>query len=146
MERALDIARICIAAELLGVAGEAFARSVDYLKQRKQFGALIGGFQALQHRAATLYCELELTRSAVLRALRASDESGAKLAALASLAKAKASETATLAVNEAVQMHGGIGMTDALDTGLFIKRAATLRQLFGDSYFHTDRFAALHGY
>jgi len=146
LERALDIGRICLAAEMLGVAGEAFARTVDYLKQRRQFGRVIGEFQALQHRAALLFCELELARSAVLRALRAIDEPDAALAPLASLAKAKAGEAAALAVNEAVQLHGGIGMTDEFEIGFFMKRAAALRQTFGDSYFHTDRYAALNGY
>ncbi len=146
LERALDIGRICLAAEMLGVAGEALARTVDYLRQRKQFGRAIGEFQALQHRAARLFCELELTRSAVLRALRAIDEPGTALAPFASLAKVKAGDTATLAVNEAVQMHGGIGMTDEFEIGFFMKRAGALRQIFGDSYYHTDRYAALNGY
>jgi acyl-CoA dehydrogenase len=146
LERALDIGRICLAAELLGVGGEAIARTVEYLKQRKQFGRVIGEFQALQHRAATMFCELELARSAVLRALRAIDEPHTALAPFASLAKARAGDAATLAVNEAVQLHGGIGMTDEFEIGFFMKRAATLRQLFGDSYFHADRYAALNGY
>ncbi|MBP9036114.1 MAG: acyl-CoA dehydrogenase [Pseudomonadales bacterium] len=146
LERALDIGRICLAAEMLGVAGEAFARTVAYLGQRRQFGRVIGEFQALQHRAAVLFCELELARSAVLRALRAIDEPHTALAPLASLAKARAGDAATLAVNEAVQLHGGIGMTDEFEIGFFVKRAAALRQIFGDSYFHTDRYAALNGY
>jgi alkylation response protein AidB-like acyl-CoA dehydrogenase len=146
LERALDVGRICLAAELLGVAGEAFARTVDYLKQRKQFGKVIGEFQALQHRAALVFCEIELTRSAVLRALRAIDAADPALASFASLAKAKASEAATLAVNEAVQLHGGIGMTDEFEIGFFMKRAGALRQIFGDGYFHGDRYAALSGY
>jgi alkylation response protein AidB-like acyl-CoA dehydrogenase len=146
LERALDIARICCAAELLGVASEVFARTVEYLKQRKQFGKQIGEFQALQHRAAQLFCDIELTRSAVLRALRAIDAQDSRLAALASLAKVKACDTATLAVNEAVQMHGGMGMTDEFEIGFFMKRAAALRQVYGDSYYHINRFAGLGGY
>ncbi|MBP8924361.1 MAG: acyl-CoA dehydrogenase family protein [Pseudomonadales bacterium] len=142
----LDTGRTCLAAELLGIADEAFARTLDYLKQRKQFGKLIGEFQALQHRAARLFCEIELCRSVVMRALRAIDEQHPRRAALASLAKARACETATLAVNEALQMHGGIGMTDEVDIGLFMKRAAAARQIFGDAHFHTDRYAALAGY
>ncbi len=142
----LDTGRVCLAAELLGIAEEAFARTLDYLKQRKQFGKLIGEFQALQHRAARLFCEIELCRSAVMRALRAIDEQHPRRAALASLAKARACETATLAVNEALQMHGGIGMTDEFDIGLFMKRAAGARQIFGDAHFHTDRYAVLAGY
>lgn len=146
LEYTLDVARVCAGAEQLGIAGEAFARTIEYLKQRRQFGRAIGEFQALQHRAAQLFCEIELARSAVLRALRAADAGEPRLAALASVAKVKAGDAATLAVNEAVQMHGGIGMTDAIDIGLFMKRAATLRQLFGDSYYHTDRYATLAGY
>lgn len=146
LAQTLDVGRICLAAELLGIAEEAFARTLDYLGQRRQFGKLIGEFQALQHRAAKLFCELELCRSALIRALRAIDEQHPRLAAFASLAKARACETATLAVNEAVQMHGGIGMTDAFDIGLFMKRAASARQIFGDTHFHTDRYAALAGY
>jgi len=146
LERALDVGRICLAAELLGVATEAFARTVDYLKQRRQFGRIIGEFQSLQHRAALVFCEIELTRSAVLRALRAVDAGDPRLASMASLAKAKAGDAATLAVNEAVQMHGGIGMTDDFEIGFFMKRAAALRQALGDGYFHCDRYAALAGY
>jgi alkylation response protein AidB-like acyl-CoA dehydrogenase len=146
LERALDVARCCAAAELLGVATEAFERTLDYLRQRTQFGRIIGEFQGLQHRAATLFCELELARSAVLGALRTADVADAPLAAAASLAKARATEVATLAVNEAVQMHGGIGMTDDFEIGFFMKRAAALRHTFGDAYFHTHRYAALAGY
>jgi len=146
LEHALDIARICCAAELLGVAAAVFERSVEYLKQRKQFGKQIGEFQALQHRAAQLFCDIELTRSAVLRALRAIDEQDPRLAALASVAKVKACDSATLAVNEAVQMHGGMGMTDEFEVGFFMKRAAALRQVYGDSYYHINRFAELGGY
>ena len=146
LAQALDVGHICLAAELLGIAEEAFARTLDYLRQRRQFGKLIGEFQALQHRAAILFCEIELCRSAVMRALRAIDEQHPRLAAFASLAKARACETATLAVNEAVQMHGGIGMTDEFDIGLFMKRAASARQIFGDAHFHTDRYATLAGY
>lgn len=146
LERALDVARCCAAAELLGVATEAFERTVDYLRQRRQFGRIIGEFQGLQHRAAVLFCELELARSAVLAALRTIDEPGAPLEAAASLAKAKATEAATLAVNEAVQMHGGIGMTDDFEIGFFMKRAVSLRMLFGDAYYHLDRYARLGAY
>ena len=146
LERVLDIGRICLAAELLGVASEAFERTLEYLKQRKQFGHLIGEFQGLQHRAAKLFCELELTRSVVLRALRAIDEPDTALAAHASLAKARANDTATLAVNEAVQLHGGIGMTDEFEIGFFIKRAGAARTLLGDSYHHIARYALQSGF
>jgi alkylation response protein AidB-like acyl-CoA dehydrogenase len=146
LERTLDIGRICLAAELLGIAAEVFERTLAYLRQRRQFGKLIGEFQALQHRAARLFCDMELARSAVMHALRAIDEDDAQLGLAASLAKARACETATLAVNEAVQMHGGIGMTDEFEIGFFMKRAAAARTLFGDAYFHTNRYAVLGGY
>jgi len=146
LQRALDIGAACQAAELLGIAGEAFERTLGYLKERKQFGVPIGSFQALQHRAALLFCELELSRSAVLKALQAIDADSADRSALASAAKVKTGRTAQLAVNEAVQMHGGIGMTDEFDMGFFMKRAAAARQEYGDHYYHLDRFARLKGY
>jgi alkylation response protein AidB-like acyl-CoA dehydrogenase len=131
---------------MLGSSAEAFGRTVQYLKDRKQFGVLIGSFQALKHRAAAMFCELELTRSAVLAALSAWDEGSKEAASLASLAKAKASDTFFLVGNEAVQMHGGIGMTDEHDIGLFLKRARVAQASFGDAPFHRDRYAALGGY
>lgn len=146
LERALDIGAVCTAAELLGMAQEAFERTIGYLKERKQFGVLIGSFQALQHRAAQLFCEIELTRSAVLAALQALEANGEDRSIKASMAKAKADKTAKLSVNEAVQMHGGIGMTDEFDIGFFMKRAAASRQAYGDAYYHADRFARLRGY
>jgi alkylation response protein AidB-like acyl-CoA dehydrogenase len=146
LQRALDIGAACQAAELLGISNEAFERTLGYLKERKQFGVPIGSFQALQHRAALLFCELELSRSAVLKALQAIDADSADRSTLASVAKAKTGKTAQLAVNEAVQMHGGIGMTDEFDIGFFMKRAAAARQDYGDHYYHVDRFAQLRGY
>lgn len=145
LDGALDRSRIVVAAELLGVAQEAFDRTVEYLRERKQFGVPIGSFQGLQHRAAHLFGELAVARSAVLKAMVSAD-AGKDIALLASVAKAKASKTAELATNEAVQMHGGIGMTDEFDIGFFIKRARVLQQLFGDFNFHADRFATLNGY
>ena len=129
----LDRARACLAAEMLGSSAEAFERTVQYLKDRKQFGVQIGTFQALKHRAAQMFCEIEATRSAVV-------------AALASLAKAKANDTFFLCGNEGVQMHGGIGMTDEHEIGFFMKRARVAQATFGDAAFHRDRYAALMGY
>jgi alkylation response protein AidB-like acyl-CoA dehydrogenase len=146
LEKALDIGAICSASEMLGIAQESFERTVEYLKERKQFGVAVGSFQALQHRAALLFCELHLSRSVVLRALQALDEDSTDRSLLASVAKVKCGETVKLAVNEAVQMHGGIGMTDEFDIGFFIKRAAATRQEYGDEYYHSDRFAKLRGY
>lgn len=146
LEAVLDMGRAGLAAEMLGVAGESFVRTVDYLKNREQFGEKIGSFQALQHRAAHLFCELELARSATLRALMALDEGDARAAVFVSLAKAKAGDVARLATNEAVQMHGGIGMTDDFDIGFFMKRARAAAETFGDSSFHGDRLAQMVGY
>jgi len=146
LSRALDIANIGLASELLGLSAEAFERTVEYLKERQQFGRVIGSFQGLQHRAAELFAELELGRSIVLKALQAIDEGNEQLPKLASAAKAKLSEIAQRATNEAVQMHGGIGMTDEHDIGFFIKRARVVQHCFGDYNYHLDRFAKLNGY
>ncbi len=142
----LDAGNVYLAAELLGIAQESFDRTLQYLKERKQFGVLIGSFQALQHRAADWWSQIELCKSVVLKALQAMDAADAKVPALASIAKAKLSEVAELATNEAIQMHAGIGMTDEYEIGFFIKRARPAQTLFGDNSYHTDRFALLNGY
>ena len=143
---ALSIANVHLAAELLGIANESFQRTLQYLKERKQFGIIIGSFQALQHRAAILWTEIELCKSIVLKALRALDDSPEEAALLASMAKAKTCEVAELATNEGIQMHGGIGMTDEYDVGFFLKRARVVQMLFGDRRYHLDRCAELSGY
>jgi alkylation response protein AidB-like acyl-CoA dehydrogenase len=142
----LDVARIGAAAELLGIAQESFERTIEYLKERKQFGVPIGSFQALQHRAAQLHTEIELSKSVVVKALHALDQGAADCAELASLAKAKLCATAHLACCEAIQMHGGIGVTDDFDIGFFLKRCRILEALYGDRNFHLDRYARLRGY
>jgi alkylation response protein AidB-like acyl-CoA dehydrogenase len=146
LEPVLDRGRVAIAAEMMGLAMEAFARTVEYLKEREQFGALIGSFQALQHRAAIMQAELELCRSVLLQALSAVDDTPDQLPLLASLAKASLNELVVLVTNEAVQMHGGIGVTDELEIGFFLKRARVAVQIFGDTGYHKDRYAALCGY
>jgi alkylation response protein AidB-like acyl-CoA dehydrogenase len=146
LESALDYARAGLAAEMLGSASEAFDRTVQYLKDRKQFGVAIGSFQALKHRAAQMFCEVEMTRSAVMAATAALDQGGNDAAALVSLAKAKANQTFFLCGNEGVQMHGGIGMTDEHEIGFFTKRARAAMATFGDTRFHQDRYARLMGY
>ena len=142
----LDIGRIAISSEMLGNAESAFETTLDYLKQRKQFGVLIGSFQALQHRAAEMFCELELTKSSVMAAMRAADENSNELQRMSSLAKTVAGETLHLVSNEAIQMHGGIGVTDEYDIGFFLKRARVAEQIFGSSKFHTERYANLSGF
>jgi hypothetical protein len=146
LDEALDFGRAAAAAELLGIADEVFERTLDYLKQRKQFGRLIGEFQALQHRAATLYVDIELARAALAKALHVLDTAPAGAAEAVAVAKAKCGSAATLAVQEAVQMHGGMGMTDQLDFGLFMKRARVLQELYGDSGWQMDRLARLRAY
>ena len=135
-----------MAAELLGIAQESFDRTLKYMKERKQFGAFIGSFQALQHRAAHWWSEIELCKSLVLKALQALDEGDERTPALASIAKAKLSEIAELSTNEAIQLHGGIGMTDEYEIGFFIKRARPAQMLFGDYNYHADRYALICGY
>lgn len=146
LQKVLDRGRIGMAAEMLGIAQETFERTIEYLKERKQFGVPVGSFQALQHRAAILFGEIELCKSVVLKALQAIDEDSDEVPLLASLAKAKCGQTASLATAEAVQMHGGIGMTDEFDIGFFMKRWRALNQQLGDSRYHLDRFASLKGY
>ena len=141
LEHALNAGRAGVSAELLGVAGESFDRTVAYLKERKQFGKPIGAFQALQHRAAHLFGEIELLRSLVLAACVALDKSPDSAGSAGSAAKYKACEVGKLAVSEAVQMFGGMGMTDEVDIGLFMKRARSAQELLGDAYFHADRYA-----
>jgi alkylation response protein AidB-like acyl-CoA dehydrogenase len=146
LEGLLNIGRGAVASEMVGLSEEVFGRTVSYLKERKQFGKAIGEFQALQHRAARLYIEIEITRAAVLKALQALDADFGNAAAVVSVAKARAGTTATLAVQEGVQMHGGMGMTDQFDIGFFMKRARVCQELFGDSNFHADQLARMKDY
>jgi acyl-CoA dehydrogenase len=146
LEPILDRARVALAAEMLGSAWEAFERTVEYLKERDQFGVKIGSFQALQHRASKMFAELEMARSVVLQALSTIDDNPEQLPLIASLAKARLNDVAKLVTNEAVQLHGGIGVTDELEIGFFLKRARVAMQLFGDAGYHKDRYATLCGY
>jgi alkylation response protein AidB-like acyl-CoA dehydrogenase len=146
LEGVLNIGRGAVASEMVGLSEEVFGRTVTYLKERKQFGKAIGEFQALQHRAAQLYIDIEITRAAVLKALQALDADIDKAGNAVAVAKARAGTTATLAVQEGVQMHGGMGMTDQFDIGFFMKRARVCQELFGDSNFHTDQLAQGKGY
>jgi len=146
LEKTLDRARAGIAAEMLGAATQAFEVTLDYLKTRVQFGQVIGSFQALQHRAAKMFTELELSRSAVEAALTAIDNDAPDVPELVSLSKAKMGDTFHLVSNEMVQMHGGIGMTDAHDAGFYLKRARACEAAFGNQAWHRDRYARLQGY
>ena len=148
LDAALDIARIGLSAEMLGSAQECFDRTIAYLKEREQFGVPIGSFQALKHRAANMFCEVELSKSVVLEALTALDEGrpASEIAILASLAKSKVGEMFHTVSREGIQMHGGIGMTDEFDIGFYLKRSAVVEQTFGDMYFHRNRYGELQGY
>ena len=146
LDDALDRARICLAAEGYGLVREVFNRTVDYLKQRVQFDVPIGSFQALQHRVARLYTDIEMLDSCVRGALAAIDANSTDVPLLASLAKARASDLCEQVLNEAVQLHGGIGVTDEFDLGLFVKRARAIQQSLGDALFHRDRYARLKGF
>jgi hypothetical protein len=146
LEGVLNIGRGAVASEMVGLSEEVFSRTVNYLKERKQFGKLIGEFQALQHRAAQLYIDIEITRAAVLKALQTLDGDFANAGSAVAVAKARAGSTATLAVQEGVQMHGGMGMTDQFDIGFFMKRARVCQELFGDSNFHADQLARMKSY
>ncbi len=146
LEGVLNVGRAAVASEMVGLSEEVFGRTVSYLKERKQFGRLIGEFQALQHRAAQLYIDIEITRAAVLKALQTLDADIEKAGAAVAVAKARAGATATLAVQEGVQMHGGMGMTDQFDIGFFMKRARVCQELFGDSNFHAEQLALAKGY
>lgn len=146
LERILDAGRIGASAEMLGVAREAFERTIEYLRERKQFGVPIGSFQALQHRAAQLFVEIEMCKSLVIKALHELDASSGDIPQLASVTKAKLGETVNRVTAEAIQLHGGIGMTDDFEIGFFFKRSQILDNLYGNTYFHLDRYARLRGY
>ena len=146
LDGVLNIGRAVVASEMLGAGDEVFARTSQYLKERKQFGKLIGEFQALQHRISHLYVDLEITRAAVLKALQTLDEDFDNASAIVSVAKARAGTSGTLAVQDGLQMHGGIGMTDQFDIGLFMKRMRVCQELFGDANFHANRLAELRAY
>ncbi len=146
LDKVLDVGRILLSAEMLGGLQECFERTVEYLKVREQFGVPIGSFQALKHRAAQMFCEVELSKSVVLDALSALDEGRDDLASISSLTKARLSDTYNLVSSEGVQMHGGIGMTDEYDIGFFLKRSRVCEHSLGNSSFHRDRYGVLAGY
>ena len=146
MNQVLNIANLCLCAELLGLSESVFLQTLEYLKNRKQFGVAIGSFQSLQHRASELFSEIELGKSVLLSGLNAAEQGLDDLNYHTSLSKVKISEIGRLATNEAVQMHGGMGMTDEFDMGFYMKRARAIMLTFGDPSFHLDRFAKIRGY
>jgi len=146
LEAVLSAGRGIAAAELLGAGAQAFEDTMTYIRERKQFGKIIGEFQALQHRSSHLYSELEIARSAVIGALTALDDGDEKAPLYCAMAKAKLGSVAKLASQEGVQMHGGVGMTDEYDIGLFMKRIRVLQELMGDAHYHMNEFAQVNQY
>ena len=146
LSRVIDMATVALCGEMLGGMSAAFERTLSYIKERVQFDVVIGSFQALKHRAVKMFMEIELARSVVMAAARALDENAENVERLISTTKARCSDAYVLIANEAVQMHGGIGMTDEEDVGLYMKRARASEMTFGDAAYHRDRFAALKGY
>ena len=146
IKKVLDVSCIGLSAEILGVIMESFELTINYLKEREQFGVKIGSFQSLQHRAAKLFSEIELCKSIVLKALQAIDKDDKNISNYASLAKAKLCKTVKLVTNEAIQMHGGIGVTDDSNIGFYLKKARVLQKIFGDYNYHLDKLAKNKGY
>jgi len=146
LDLVLDTGRILLSAEMLGGVQECFERTIEYLKVREQFGVPIGSFQGLQHRAAQMFCEVELSKSVVLEALSALDEDSDEIAEMASLVKSRLNDTYNLVSSEGVQMHGGIGMTDEYEIGFFMKRSRVCEHALGNSAFHRDRYGLIQGY
>jgi len=146
LDAVFDRATAGLCAEMVGIIDEVFETTIAYLKVREQFGTLIGTFQALKHRAATMFCETQLAQTITLDALRAIDEGRADATRIVSAAKARCCDTSSLVTCEGLQMHGGIGMTDEQDVGLFLKRAKAAELTFGDAAYHRDRFANLTGF
>ncbi|MDG1205793.1 MAG: acyl-CoA dehydrogenase, partial [Pseudomonadales bacterium] len=146
LDKVLDAGRILLSAEMLGGVQECFERTVEYLKVREQFGVPIGSFQGLKHRAAQMFCEVELSKSVVLEALSSLDDDSEQVGELASLAKARLNDTYNLVSSEGVQMHGGIGMTDEYEIGFFMKRSRVCEHSLGNSAFHRDRYGVIQGY
>ncbi|MCH9670276.1 MAG: acyl-CoA/acyl-ACP dehydrogenase [Gammaproteobacteria bacterium] len=145
LDKVLDRVTAAAAAEQLGVAIQAFETTLEYLKVREQFGQVIGTFQALQHRAAKMFTDIQLARPTLDEAMHALDEDSEEAPALVSLAKATMNDLVNHITREMIQMHGGIGMTDAHDAGFYIKRARALEAAFGSSAYHRERFGRLHG-
>jgi alkylation response protein AidB-like acyl-CoA dehydrogenase len=147
LESTLDHATVDLCAEMLGGMQAAFDATLDWLKEREQFGRPIGSFQALQHRAARTYVAVELARSTVMAAARVADTAGGDaLAEAASLAKATCNDAYLRTANQAIQMFGGIGMTDECDIGTYLKHARVCSMMLGDTTWHRGRWASLRGY
>lgn len=146
IEAVLDRAIAGLCAEMVGLMSALLETTLEYLRTRVQFDVPIGSFQALQHRAAICFIELELARSVTMAAARCIDDGSATASAMVSAAKARCSDAAMLIANEALQMHGGIGMTDECNVGLYLKRAMAASLSLGSASWHRDRFSRLSGF
>jgi acyl-CoA dehydrogenase len=144
-ETMLVLGAVLVAAWLLGAAIRACEITLEHLRSRRQFGVALGSFQALQHRMARVYCEIEVTRASVEAAARAIDADADSARLLASAAKARAAATAELAGAEGIQMHGALGMTNEADIGFYYKEARLGDLLAGPRHFHRDRAARFLG-
>jgi alkylation response protein AidB-like acyl-CoA dehydrogenase len=143
LEAAVDMAAAAACAEAVGIASTVLDMTVAYLKVRKQFGVPIGSFQVLQHRAVDMFVEVELMRStAILASVKADDADPEERRRAVSIAKAQLAVGGKLVVQQAVQLHGGIGITDEHDVGLYFKRMTALSALYGDEEHHLARYAA----
>lgn len=143
-DRLQDELALATSAYLLGVMRRAFTITADYLGQREQFGKPIGSFQSLQHRMVDLHIQIELTAASVRQAAIKLDSADADAGRLAvSRAKARASDAAMLVTRQGVQLHGGVGYTDEIDIGLYLRKAMTLANLHGSAAAHRSRFARL---
>jgi alkylation response protein AidB-like acyl-CoA dehydrogenase len=145
LSEALDLGAAACCAEGVGITRTVLWMTCDYLRTREQFGVKIGTFQALQHRAVDMFVQTELCKSmAILAAIRISDGSAAAERENAvSAAKVQLATSGRYVTQQAIQLHGGIGVTDEHDVGLYFKRMHVLNTLFGDDVFHVDRYAAL---
>jgi acyl-CoA dehydrogenase len=146
IEAVLDRAITGLCAEMVGLMSGVFEATLEHLRTRVQFDVPIGSFQALQHRAAICFIELELARSIVMAAARLLDEGSPAASRMVSAAKTRCSDAAMLIAGEALQMHGGMGMTDECNVGLYLKRAKAASMTFGDASWHRARFAGLSGF
>ncbi len=145
LSQVIDRATVAVCAEATGALEALLRKTVEYSKTRKQFDVPIGSFQALQHRMADMFIECQLARSIVLRAAMMLDSQGGPVekAKAVSAAKSRVGKAIFKVGQEAIQIHGGIGMTDELDVAHLFKRVTANSLLFGDSDFHTSRFATL---
>jgi alkylation response protein AidB-like acyl-CoA dehydrogenase len=144
LEEAMDVGAAAACAEGAGIARAVLDMTTDYLRTREQFGVKIGSFQALQHRAVDMFVEVELCKStAILAAIKVSDPDEVERKSAVSAAKVQLAASGRFVTQQAIQLHGGIGVTDEHDVGLYFKRMHVLNTIFGDEEHHVNRYARL---